>query len=205
MTTVAPQPAAPLRTFPAHYGVAVLAAFGTVALQFAWPKILDRPPAASWWPLDACVLVAATGYLAATVWMHGSAARWSPAERSSRIWRLGRALVADVVVGLLALAVFLRGPESAVFRAGLGLLLPTLLTVAAASALVSILALVSALRRPAAKAPPEGTPASPPRLDLLRLAFTIAVLAALIALERFEPQVNPWQTAPSHTAPSAVH
>ena len=179
--------------FPVHYGAAVLAAGGALVLQFAWPTILNRPPAASWWPLDACVLIAATGYLLTTTWMHHSAARRPTVKSPPGLWRLARAPVADVVVALVALAIFIRSPEAAALRAGLWLVAPILLTVAAASAVVGAVALRRGFRRLDSHAAPADATTGPPRLDLARIALALLLAASLVALEWFEPQVKPWE------------
>jgi hypothetical protein len=195
----------PTGTFPAHVGAAILAVGGALLVQSAWPTIAGRGPAESWWPCDAYVLVAATAFLLATAWLHLGAARWQPEETLPRLWRLGRGLVADLAVCVFAVMLFVRGPESGTFRAGLWLLPSILLTVAAASGAVGALALRSGLRH----LPAEGSPASAPsgqrRTDLIRALMTIALLATIVALERYEPDVKPWEVPAAKSASYASH
>ena len=158
MTSEANQPDQPLRTFPAHYSVAVLAAFGAVALQFAWPKILGRPLHASWWPLDAILVVAATSYMLATAWAHFKAAAWRPDQAVPRIWRLATGLPGELLLMALTIVLFVRGPETSVLRSGLALLLPVLLAVLAASVTVAVISLQGTFRRCARTLSPRTLP-----------------------------------------------
>ena len=140
--------------------------------------------------------MAATAFLLATAWLHLGAARWQPEELLPRLWRLGRGLVADIAVCVFAVMLLVRGPESGTFRAGLWLLPPVLLTVAAASAVVGALALRAGLPRIPSDASPAGRPAQR-RTDLIRALVTIALLAAIVALERYEPSTRPWEVPAS--------
>jgi len=180
-------------SFPAHLGAAMLALGGALVAQSAWRTIAGRGAAESWWPCDAYALAAATAFLLATAWLHLGAARWQPEELLPRLWRLGRGLVADIAVCVFAIMLFARGPESGTFRAGLWLLPPVLLTVAAASAAVCALALRSGLRRLPAQVSSAAAGAGQRRTDLIRALVTIALLAAIVALERYEPSTRPWE------------
>ena len=189
--------------FPAHFGAAILALGGAMVAQSAWLTVAGRGAAESWWPCDAYVLAAATTFLLATAWLHLDVARWTP---EALLPRLGRGLVADIAVCVFAVMLFVRGPESGMFRAGLWLLPPLLLTAAATSAVVGALALRTGLRH----IPAAGSTAAADmrRTDLVRALVTIALLAAIVALERYEPSVKPWEI-PATSAPEepshAIH
>jgi hypothetical protein len=189
--------------FSAHYGAAILALAGALVAQSAWLVIARRGAAESWWPCDTFVLAAATAFLLATAWLHLGAARWTPEELLPRLWRLGRAMVADIAICVFAVMLFIRGPESGAFRAGLWLLPPVLLTVAAASAAVGALALRAGLRQ----VPAAGSSAAPGqrRADLIRALVTIALLAAIVALERYEPSTKPWEVPATNAPGEASH
>ncbi len=189
-----------LATLPAHCGAAILAAIGALVLQAAWPAILRREPGASWWPVDACVLVSATGYLVSTVWLHVRATKWRFEERGPWLWRFGRGLVSDLAIVLLAGMLFANGPETSVLRSGLWIVLPTLLAASLASAGVTGSALLVSYRNSAH----ETTPASMVRsgvpsraLEMLRTLLVVLLVVALYTLENVEPQAKPWETTPS--------
>lgn len=193
----------PIGSFPAHFGVAILALGGALVAQSAWLTIAARGAAESWWPCDAYFLAAATAFLLATAWLHLGAARWTPDDLRPRLWRLGRGLVADIAVCVFAVMLFVRGPESGTFRAGLWLLPPILLTVAFTSAVVAALALRTGLRQISTASSAAAT--SQRRTDLIRALVTIALLAAIVALERYEPNVKPWEVPVPSKISHAIH
>lgn len=194
-----PTPAPPGR-FPAHDGAALLSLGGALVLQTAWPAIAGRSPGASYWPYDGLVVAAATVFLLATAWLHLAAARWPPSELTPRLWQLGRALPADVAVIACALYLFLQGPESSTQRAGLWLLTPVLLTVSTGSAVVIGLALRGGVRHLANRTPPQNVQPRGQFRDLTRALIAIALLAAIVRLERHEPSARPWEPPPAESA-----
>jgi hypothetical protein len=177
--------------FPAHLGAAIVALAAALAVQVAWPTIAARSPAASWWPLDAAAIAAATAYLMATAWLHWGAARWEASDLQPRLWRLGRGLAADVAVGLLALVVLIRGQESGTIQAGLSLLPPLLIATTAISLAVSLLALQGGLRRLKTETTPAADRQS--RTELIRALVAVGLLLAIVALERYQPTIKPWE------------
>ena len=187
------EPDQPNRMFPAHYGVAIVAAVGAVAVQFAWPVISRREPAASWWPVDALLLIAATGYLACTGWLHLKSATWRPRDLGARLSRLVAALVADLVVALMALILFWQGPESNLLRAGLWIVLPALLATILAATPVNGLAIRSALRHYRRDVLPSDDLPARSKTSALLTIFTLLLIVMLYAIERYEPQVKPWE------------
>lgn len=186
--------------FAAHQGAAILALAAALAVQSAWPVIAARAPAASWWPLDAAALAAAAAYFLATAWLHWGTAAWAAGDLRPRLWRLARGLAADLAVGILAVIVLIRGPESGMFQAGLWLLPPALFTVAAVSLVVSALALQRGLRQLQGESMPAMS--HQPRTDLIRALVTVGLLVTIVAIERYQPSVKPWETGgPGAAAP----
>ena len=185
----------PLHSFTAHYGAAILALAGALALQSAWPVLFTRKPVESWWPYDACVLTAATAYLLATAWMHTGGTFWLPSELRGRLRELGRGLVSDLVVVAFAVLLYIRAPETSVLRAGMWIVPPVLLAASAASVLVGCLAFWNGVRRNLPSTPPAAATHGKPLRGLLHSVVTLLLLVALIALERFEPGVKPWDVS----------
>jgi hypothetical protein len=172
------------RVVPAHLGAAGLSLVGAFVLQMAWPEIVGRSPQTSWWPRDALVLAAATAYLLATAWLH---VRALPGE-----WT--RAIFADLAVGVCAAAMFYVGPESRTIQAGLWLLPSVLLTSGVASAAVAGFAIWDGRGRLA-----NGSAVN--RIGWIHALLAIALIIAVVWLERHEPTARPWE--PSN--PSAVN
>lgn len=193
MTSDPDPPHLPLRWFPAHWGVAILAIGGALAMQFAWPIILSREAVVSWWPYDALVVTFATGFLLASAWMHKEAARWRPNELVPRMWQLGQAVWCDLLIGCLAALNYLGGPETNMLRAGLWIVTPVLLVFGAASVLATSWALVDGVRRFTTDVPPAESPYGKPRGDIVRSIFAILLLVLLVAIELAEPHVKPWE------------
>jgi hypothetical protein len=193
MTSDPDQPSLPLRTFPAHFGVAILALSGALVMQFAWPIILSRKPAESWWPYDALVVLCATGFLAASAWMHTRAARWRPNELVPRMWHLGERAWIEVFVGLWAGLIQIGGPDTNMLRAGLWLVAPVLLAYCAASLVVTSWALVDGMRRFTTDVPPPEAPYGKPRHAILQTILGILLLVSLVSIENVEPEAKPWE------------
>jgi hypothetical protein len=183
----------PLRRFPAHWSAAALAIGGAAVVQWAWPAIVRRPSFDSWWPFDAALIVAATGYLLALAEVHVRAASWRPNELVPRLWLLGRVLVGNLVVAVYLLVIFLQGPQTSTLRAGLSILPPVLLAVCAASAAVMLLAMHDGRRRFQNDVPPPEAPHGAAKSEIVHDVFVIGLLLALVALESVEPQVKPWE------------
>jgi hypothetical protein len=188
------QPTLPHRSFPAHYGAALLAAGGALALQSAWPVILSRKPIESWWPYDALVVLCATGYLLASAWIQSRSARWRTNELVPRLWQLGEGASVEVLVGLFAAMIQIAGPEMHILRAGLWIVPPVLIAFSASSVIVTAWALVDGMRRFTTDAPPEEAPYGKPRHDVVRAILGILLLVSLVAIENIEPQARPWES-----------
>lgn len=184
----------PLRRFPAHWSAAALAIGGAAAVQWAWPVIVRRPSFDSWWPFDAALIVAATGYLLALAEVHVRTASWRPNELVPRLWLLGRVFAGNLVVAVYLLVIFVQGPQTSTLRAGLSILPPVLLAVCAASAAVTVLSLRDGWRRIGDDVPPPGAPHGAAKVEIVHSVFVIGLLLALVALESVEPQVKPWET-----------
>jgi hypothetical protein len=166
----------PLRMFPAHWIAAAVAMIGAVAIQWMWPAAIFRDDGKRWWPLTLAV----TAYLLATARFHLSMARWRPNELVPRLWSLGRWLVCDFVIGILAGILVVEGHHTPIFQAGLWLIPPVLVAVSAASALTAVLALRDGLNRFYADVPPADAPIAGYRRDVPRMVcFTLLAILLL--------------------------
>jgi hypothetical protein len=191
----------PLRRFPVHWAATLMATASTLALQFVWPIIASRPPAHSWWPVDAFVVVSATAYLLSVAWMHVRAVCWRPNELVPRLWQLGHGALCDGLIATLAIVGVLRGPETGLLRSGLWLVAPVLLTASAVSLVVTALALRDGLQRFWTDVPPANAPYGKPRGIGIRSLGAAVLFFSLILLDSTEPQVKPWeQVNPPATA-----
>ena len=184
----------PLRRFPMHWAAALVAALAIVALQSAWPIVLKRPLAHSWWPVDAILLANASLYLLSVAWMHIRAARWRPNELVVRLWQLGHGAACDILIGLFAaLLGLLSGPESSLLRSGLWIVAPVLLSVCVVSALVTGLALRDGALRFWSDVPPANAPYGRARQIGIRSLLAAALFFSFIVLDSVEPTVKPWE------------
>lgn len=166
------QPGPPRRWHFALWVVAGVAAAGALALPFAWWQ------AGHGWDSrlqSAGLLLAAPGYLLATAQFYVRLARWRPGEEA-RQTGLRSGLAGDLIIGSLAAVLLTSGHTTQLYRDGLWLAPPILLTACAISAVAQLLLLSDGRNR---VSPPNGDrPATGPRY-LLRLVLT-AVLALLL-------------------------
>jgi hypothetical protein len=189
-TAALDRPAWP-RMAPVHVGVCALGILGALVLQLAWLEIHAREPSASWWPIDAGAILVATGYLIATAYLHGwlaSAGRRGHAQPPVETGRpnLWQALMADAMVTAYMILVLIRGPQAELYRAGLWILLPTLLTLASAS---SVAALLSIRRAPEGDAGPAGQPAGA-FASAAHTALAVLLLLMFFGVEYIEPSTR---------------
>lgn len=193
----------PLRRFPGHYAAAAVAALGALAMQVAWLEIGGRLEIDSWWPLDAMVLAAATGYLLALAELHLRAATWRPNELVPRLWMLGRTLGANLTIGVFVLIIVWRGSNSCTLRAGLWIVPATLLAAMIASALTIGLAVRDGWSRLTTDVPPPDAPRGQPLSELVHGLLAVGLVLALYAIEQFEPKYAPPQAIPQPAAPTS--
>jgi hypothetical protein len=164
-----------------------------LVLQSAWPIVLTRPPAHSWWPVDALVVASASAFLLSSAWMHARAACWRPNELVPRLWQLGHGVLCDGLIGIVGLLGILGGPESSLMRSGLWIVAPVLLAACVVSVLVTALALRDGMRRFWSDAPPENAPYGKARQIGIRSCCAAALFFSFIALDSVEPTVKPWE------------
>ena len=174
----------PLRAFPAQWNIVVLAALGAGVLQAGWLEIANRSEQESYWPLDAWLLVVATGYLLATAWLHARTWRWRPNELVSRLWQLGSALAMDAMLCLMAIWILVKGSAATTLRAGLWIAPPVVIAVGVASILITLLALRDGWKR-LSDVPPADAPLVSKRRDLPHTVMGTAVFVTLVLLEYF--------------------
>ena len=157
---------------------AAIALIGAIVMQWMWPAAVYREDGQRWW----VVLLSATAYLVATARFHYRKARWRPNELVPRLWSLGRWLVCDVMIGLLAGIAIAKGHDAHVIKAGLWLLPPTLLAVSAASALAALIALRDGAGRFFRDIPPANAPITNYRRDVLRFVCFVWLTLLLLAI-----------------------
>jgi hypothetical protein len=196
----------PLRRFPGHYAAAVVATACALAMQVAWLEIGGRLKIDSWWPLDAVLVAAATGYLLALAELHLRAATWRPNELVPRLWLLGRALGANLTIGVFVLIIAWRGSNSCTLRAGLWMVPAALLAAMIASPLTIGLAFRDGWSRLTTDVPPQDAPRGQPRSELVHGLLAVGLVLALYTIEQFEPKYAPPPAIPrpaAATSPAA--
>jgi hypothetical protein len=174
------QPGRPLRTFPAQWVVAGVAILGAIALQIAWLEAGRNSAGA--WPLDAALFVAATIYLLATARFHAILARWRPGDCGPRLGILGRGLACDLIISCLSGILLANGHTTPLYRAGLWLVPPILLTACATSAAVEALALRDSRIQFAGGGPRDNARLSSGPHELPRLILAALLILLLFAL-----------------------
>jgi hypothetical protein len=190
----------PLRRLPAHYGASAVAVVCAVVLQVGWLEVYDRPEFDSWWPLDAVLLVVATGYLLALAELHWRAAAWRPSGLVPRLWLLGRALGANLVIGTFVLLILWRAADSATMAAGLWIVPAALLGALAASVIAIAWALGDGWQRYRTDIPPNDVPRGKPRSELVHGLLAVGLILTLYAIERIEPHYS----SPAGASPPAA-
>jgi hypothetical protein len=172
--------------FVAHISLMLLAALSAVAVQTAWPSALKAAGTIGWWPYVVAVLVATTAWLFSAGWLHWRLAHWQADDPLQRLMRLLMNAVSDFLVWAIAAMTLFKGPESRMLLAGLWIVPPTLMAVAAASIVVLSLAMIRIWPevrqgRAAGKAPPKAR-------DRWR---TVIVLALFVSLGMLSAQPLP--------------
>ena len=170
------------RSFPAHWIVVLLALAAAAAVQADWGAVIRGVPAPDWRPYSAAALAATTVWLLSTAWLHWRLCDWRPDELRSRLRRLLALAVSELLVACFAGLILWQGHRSRVLLAGLWLVPPALLAVAATSLAVLIAAGGSAWRELGTLAP-DSTDA-PGSSDRWRTAVVLALFVSLGLLQR---------------------
>jgi hypothetical protein len=168
----------PRRANAAHWMAAAVALVGAVAIQWMWPAAVHRDDDQHWWVL----LLSATAYLLATFRFHYHKTQWRPHELVPRMWSLGRWLLCDLIIGLLAGIALAKGHDALVIRAGLWLLPPTLLAVSGASALAAVVALREGMNWLRTDILPAEAPITNYRRDVLRFVCFVWLAVLLLVV-----------------------
>lgn len=168
-----PEDNLPPRFFPAHWIAAILALVGAAAIQVNWGSALHSL-AIFPWHYTAAALAAATLWLLSTAWLHWQLAEYRPNPR--RFWRLLPLAISDLLVACFAGLILWQGHGSRVMLAGLWLIPPVLLGVAATSLAVLLAAAANAWREPL---PPDESDSRPATSDRWRTAVVLALFVAL--------------------------
>jgi hypothetical protein len=177
----------PLRRYPAHYAAAAIALAGAVAVQLGWPEIVGRPQFDSWWPLDVVLVLVTTGYLLALAESQLRAATWRPNKLVPRLWHMGQALGANLIIAAAMVFILWDTPRSSVMRAGLWMLPAALLAAVVASGLTIIFALLDGWQRFSTDIPPASAPSGKPRSELVLGILAVGLVLAIYIFEQVEP------------------
>jgi hypothetical protein len=154
-----------------------MALLAAAAVQFNWATATSAWGTADWWPWVAAVLVTATAWLLAAAWLHWRLAHSPNEDPIERLTRLGMNGVSDLLVALLAAVSLFRGPESRVLLAGLSLVPPALMAVAAASIVALAIGMLEAWRRRDSAA--SGSDSLPRARDRWRTAVVVALFVSI--------------------------
>lgn len=159
-----------------HFVTAAIAAAAAAIVQVNWTTAMTARGTEGWRLFVVAVLLTATAWLGSSAWLHWRLAQSLDEDPIERLTRLAMNGFSDLLVMILAGVSLYRGPDSRVLLAGLSLVPPCLMAVAAASIVVLALAGIAAWQRRHAA---EDRGDMPPRArDRWRTAIVVALFIA---------------------------
>jgi hypothetical protein len=180
------------RPLAAHLAIAALAVAGAALVQSCWGEALHADVAPGWRSYIAATIAATTAWLGSAAWLHWRLTCEASEGRRTQAKQLILNAVSDLLVAAFAGFILREGHKSPVALAGLWLIPPTLLAVAAPSALVL---LASAWGMRTAQSNDDELPQSDQSAvtSRLRTAIVVALFLALGGLAS-----RPLPTSGSH-------
>jgi hypothetical protein len=116
--------------------VAILAVVAALQVQTSWSAALSAEATSHWWIYPWATIAATTMWLSSVAWLHWRLAREARQGRFTPARQLVLNAVSDLLVAAFAWFILREGHRSPVALAGVWLIPPTLLSIAAPSTLV---------------------------------------------------------------------